>query len=556
MVAGNLILANDLQGDALSTPWIYDFTAREFAEGRWVSALTDFDYPNPRGMDPHERSLFATTPPMDAVLMAPAALFFDWPVQWNMVLLGGLLINSAGVIWLSYELGCRGIGLVVAAVMSVSIGPIWIEALEGRTNCFFPGLTLMGLAGLLRSLPAGLESSFKKRLLWTLIAGLLGWWSFVIYPPGLALWIPIGIVLAGRHVVMRRGQGVKELVLPIAVIGVAYVLSLPFIWEMQRSGWVLQEFGHEECPPVGRTLALNELVKSNVGEAFRGFSFGFWLLAPFAMLDRTRRRMYAAFFVWATLLVFLSLGSCPIAERANGLQADNALWSWPLIGDTVWWAISYFHYYDRLAAAGCLLLSVLAAVGAEQLWEKRSRRTQIPALALIVYASVQVFSLHANTLEDPSNWQRVPKEPIADFLRTAKSGAVVELPYDQRHQYLTVLEHPGHPRVNTLRPKSRYARIKSPPNQEDRVWRWFDRLSLGKVHDFPPTRQEIAEAGVRWIFFEPTRCDEVHSSFQAYQWARACSDDVLRELESTLGRGRALGPVEQGRFVWEIAGAE
>ena len=72
LMAGDSLLGVDLQGDALATPWIYDFTARELSEGRWVSALTDFDYPNPRGVNPHERSLFATTPPMDAVLMAPS----------------------------------------------------------------------------------------------------------------------------------------------------------------------------------------------------------------------------------------------------------------------------------------------------------------------------------------------------------------------------------------------------------------------------------------------------------------------------------------------------
>ena len=86
------------------------------------------------------------------------------------------------------------------------------------------------------------------------------------------------------------------------------------------------------------------------------------------------------------------------------------------------------------------------------------------------------------------NWTRSPTSDSSDLLREAGPGAVVELPYDQRYQFLSVLQSSGHPRVNTLRPAERS------PN----VWRgrvdgisgrrsvvryvveWFDDLGRGQ----------------------------------------------------------------------------
>ena len=169
LVAGNHVFVSDLQGDGVITPWIYDFTARELAEGRWPAALTDFDFPFPRGLSETERSLFATVPPIDAVLMAPLAWLLAWPAQWNLTVFVAMLLNAAGAVALARSMGCRSLGLVVASVLAVASGPIWLEAFEGRANCMFPGLTLLSMAALFQALPTGLHLSRKHRLFFLLL---------------------------------------------------------------------------------------------------------------------------------------------------------------------------------------------------------------------------------------------------------------------------------------------------------------------------------------------------------------------------------------------------
>jgi hypothetical protein len=550
LVAGHQVFVSDLQGDGVISPWIYDFTARELAAGRWPEALTDFDFPFPRGLSERERSLFATVPPIDAVLMAPVAWFLSWPAQWNITIFLAMLLNAAGAVALARSLGCQRLGLVVASVLAVASGPIWLEAFEGRANCMFPGLSLLAIAALFQALPQGIQASRKRRLFYSLLAATLGWLSFVIYPPGLILWVPLVLLLGLRHVVKRRWTGFRELVLPAAFIVGAYLLALPTLWEMAGSGWVMQEFSHLQCPPGGRVLAFEELSKIQVGEPFRGISLGFWILAPFALIEKERRHFMTAWLFLALVLALLSLGPCPAASRSLGLSTYGALWSWPLLGDTTWWAISFLHYYDRFAVVACLMLAVLSAIGADSLWD-RSKGGNRPAVILLVsVVLLQVGNVHWGSLTDSERWQAADPLATSSFLSTAPPGSVVELPFDQRDQFLSVLQSSKHPRLNPLRPQGkRYRGRTANPRKFELVWTWFDQLGHGQQAEQAPTRAEVSSAGLRWIFFDPQRC----LGNGAWVPSLGCNSAIESQLRAVLGRGRRLGP--DGVLMWEVAGS-
>ncbi|MEC7242661.1 MAG: hypothetical protein VXW32_15625 [Myxococcota bacterium] len=554
--AGDLVFSSDLRGDSLATPWIYDFTAREIAEGRWPATLTDFDFPIPLGEGEHTRSPFATVPPIEAVVMAPLAWWLGWPAQWNGMLAVGLLINSLGCLALAHALGCRRLGLVVAAVAGACCGPVWIEALEGRTNCFYPGLTMLGLAIFMRVLPRGESEALLPRLFFGVLGAAVGWLSFVIYPPGVALWIPLGIALVSRHLLQRRWIGLRELFLPGILLLSAYLLSFPQLAEMQQSGWVLQEFSHNQCAPPGRVLSLAELFKREVGEPFRGLPLGLWFLGCLVLLKREGRWFWGFVLSWVVLYALMSLGPCPVWERTEWQETGGALWGWPNFMEPVWWMVSFLHYYDRLAAAGGLLLGLAAAVGAEEAWSGRTRRSRIPLAGLIAYGLLQMLSIHQNSVLMSENWTKSPQSVSAEFLQEAGPGAVVELPYDQRYQFLSVLQSSKHPRVNTLRPAERSpniwrGRVDSISGRRSvvrYVVEWFDDLGRGRSPQPSPSRSDIAEAGIRWIVFEPGRCLEEGPFVKQ----AACSDEVLDTLEAALGRGRELS---DGARAWEVAGS-
>jgi len=532
------------------SPWIYDFTARELAEGRWPGALTDFDFPFPRGLSETERGLFPTVPPMDAVLMAPVAWFLDWPAQWNITVLVAMLLNAAGAVALARSMGCRSLGLVVASGLAVASGPIWLDVFEGRASCMFPGLSLLAMAALFQALPTGLHSSLKRRLAFSLLASSLGWISFVIYPPGVVLWVPLVVLVGLRHVVKRRWTGLKELVLPgIFMVG-AYLLALPTLWEMADSAWVIQEFSHLECPPSGRVLALDELAKMKMGEPFRGMALGFWILGPFALIEKEGRNFWAACLVLAVGIALLSLGPCPAGSRVSGLSTYGALWSWPILGDTAWWAFSYLHYYDRLAVVACLLLALLSAIGAEALWERSKDGNRAAVILFVSAVLLQVTNLHWQSVTDPARWQELNPVETASFLDEAPEGVVVELPFDQQDQFLSILQSSKHQRLNPFRPQSkRYRGRMAKPRQFEVVWNWFDQLGHGYQADEAPMRADVSAAGLRWIFFDPQRCEREG----AWVAAPGCSSVIAAQLQAVLGRGRRLG--KDGVLLWEVAGS-
>ena len=202
------------------------------------------------------------------------------------------------------------------------------------------------------------------------------------------------------------------------------------------------------------------------------------------------------------------------------------------------------------------MLALAAAVGAEEAWRERTRRSRIPLAVLMAYGLVQMVSIHQRTVLMSENWSASPKTASAAVLADAGPGAVVELPYDQRYQFLSILQSSQHPRVNTLRPaqrspnvwRGRVDGISGRRSVVRSVIEWFDDLGRGLTTEAAPARAEIAEAGIRWVIFEPMRCKEEGPFVKQ----AACSDEVLQTLKAALGSGRELG---DGARVWEIAGS-
>jgi hypothetical protein len=196
-----------------------------------------------------------------------------------------------------------------------------------------------------------------------------------------------------------------------------------------------------------------------------------------------------------------------------------------------------------------LLLAVLSAVGAEALWVRSpdARRGAIAVFVSVVL--LQVVSVHLRTLADGNQWQSVEELATAEFLEDAPSGVVVELPYDLRDQFLSVLQAPGHQRVNPLRPKGqRFQRATYRQGENEAIWAWLDQLGRGQQVTSAPTRAGIAGAGVRWIFYDPQRCEGDAALVRAAQ----CNATIPTQLKAVLGRGRRLG---DGVMLWELAGS-
>ena len=308
------------------------------------------------------------------------------------------------------------------------------------------------------------------------------------------------------------------------------------------SGWVVQQFDHTTCDQSGRPLVLSDLFSRGSGAPFSGLSLGLWMLAGLALWRGAGRSMCRLLFAWAAVLVFLSLGPCPVASDWSDPSLD-VLWEWPLIGDTTWWLVSYLHFYERLAAAGGLMLAVLAGVGLEAAWEQRTQKSRAFLVLWAGYSFFLIVSAQWRSVRAPEVWQPVEVSTVGEFLNGAEPGAVVELPYDQSAQFLSVLAGSGHARVNPVRPggRARHARKRS-------VLAWFDGLAEGGSVSEVPSRREIAAEGIRWVFFDPSRCQGEGS----FVGRAACRPEVIESLNQILGEGRLMAGGEIR--VWELAG--
>jgi len=77
-----------LSGDNITSPWFYDFVARQVWSGEELTWLHDFDYPKPL------RRQIEFPNYWDAIILSPLVKWFGWPRFWGPVLSWSVLVNT------------------------------------------------------------------------------------------------------------------------------------------------------------------------------------------------------------------------------------------------------------------------------------------------------------------------------------------------------------------------------------------------------------------------------------------------------------------------------
>ena len=534
VTAEDQVFAGRLSTDNVVTPWFYDLVARLLAEGRDTDWLWGLRHPAPLA-----RSIEFPSD-WDARLVAPLSWLADWPRSWGLVQAAALLVNGLGAAILARGLGARGVGVVVAGVLGVVCRPVWKDLVMARMNAAFPGLALGALGAWLLVIEV---RGRRWGVATAALAVALGVAASLVYPPFVALLVPLGVVF-GLEPVWRarwRSHGGGRTKALLVVVGVAAVVW-PLLDEITSAG-------------LSRTVACRDLVCPSQynavtwdrvfmqapdhidGLSASGSAAAGLMLWPTVVLWRRRRAALAASLVVGTLL-FLALGPC--ARWSAGERIDLAAlpFGWQ---PWAFWAscqLEPLHDYNRLLTLGVLVAGVLGGVGVEAAAGRRwgLRRVAVLGVAAMVVGHAQWLVLSESMA--PTKWHAVPVPATARHISSLdpdQQGPVAELPFDRSAQFLSALAEPSVPRANPLRPND-------PPPRPDRFWTWLYAAGKGRPLPDEPTAVEVSHSGLRWVYFDADRCANAAND--------ACSTRTQASLRRVLGVPERVG----GLLVWDLRG--
>ncbi len=511
-----LAFAGKLTTDNIVSAWFYDFVSRGLATGGDIQWLRPLHHPRPF---PTATEFPAV---MDAVLAAPLGWLLGWPRQWGATQALALLVNGLGGAWLARSLGARGLGTVVAGCLAILCRPVWKDLVMARMNAVWPGFGLMALAGLITAMQA---RKLPGALLAAALAAVCGALMATIYPPALLLLAPFGLVL-----VLEGARGAswgRRLLAGLAVAG-GLALALDELRRIAATRSGEAGLGTVACPDRWGTLNAIDLWRLQP-ESFQGLSepalvLTAWMAAPLALLGR--RRLAAALSLLGLVAYgLLSLGPCTEWAEGEPLNAVDWLILGPLLREG-WRLAGPLHDMTRFAGVAMLVAAVLTGLGLDALAGK-GRLRGLLALALAAALPGHVQWLVLSERLSPKKWHDASVPATALFLRAlpaADRGPAIELPFDRKQQFLSVIGAPEPPRLNPLRPGD------NPPVEEPFVQGLY-RLGFGR------STEPLAPADprhLRWAFFDPDRCN------QGGVPASACEPAVEAALEAALGPSRRL----------------
>jgi len=252
--------------------------------------------------------------------------------------------------------------------------------------------------------------------------------------------------------------------------------------------------------------------------------------------------------------VLLALGPCPQwagFERDDGWQATahqiavslGGLWAQPW-GQELWCRLEPLHDKGRFLAPVSVGLALLSAWGLESVAGQPSDGGRPSwwrsVLALLIGIVVVAGSSHLFIEEmlQPTKWHE-PKVPsTTEFLKEHVEEPVVELPYDRRNQFFSVLEAPGAPRVNPLKGHQT-------ARQTGAFFEWINDLGRGVASGQRPSAEEVESSGVGWVLFDPNRCGRQRDTHPA------CSKVIVSALTEVLGQGQSIG---DDAMAWRVSG--
>ena len=518
VVSAPLVLTNDalfidgLHGDLIATIWFYDLVGRTLPET--PATLAAFDWPTPYAVAKE----FPST--VDAALGGLWLRAQGWVAGWGEVQATILAVNTLGAAALAYAAGCRGAGVVLAGGLGLLCRQLWFDLVGARLNAAWPGLSMGALAAALMLLTPRLHLAARLGLV--AAGGLLGALAAHIYPPHLVGFAPLGLILLAGPA--RRSP--RALLWAAAPVTLALLLSVPALQVIAetRAG---RDCSRLMCPDRFHVLRVEDLARYRPafgGLNQPGVNVTAWLALPLVLLH-TRRWTLLLGAVSLLPALLLSLGPCPSwgSQPLAGLRTLEA-WS------GLWCALHQLSDYGRGATVAAMGAAVLAGLGAEALprWWLRWP----VALGLVGLTGWMFF----NELTDPGKWRQPAESPAGVFLAGAAVGPVADLPYDRAGQFWSALAAPDHPRTNPLK-------LQPPPSQSAAL-KWVHALGAGRPDDMPaPSRAQLAdEVGLRWVLFEPSRCDLPQTR---------CAPGTVDRISAALGPPTVHG--EGALYSWDLS---
>ena len=251
-----------------------------------------------------------------------------------------------------------------------------------------------------------------------------------------------------------------------------------------------------------------------------------WAVAPLVLLHR-RRWMGALALGLVGLWLLLSLGPC--TEWSEGVRWDAG--GLPVLGPWLteaWRLAGPLHDFGRFAGVAVLVAGVLTGLGVDALQGKgRLRWLLAAAVGAAVVGHVQWVVLSERL--SPTKWHDASVPDTARFLAALPAeelGPAIELPFDRKQQFLSLIGAPEPPRLNPLRPGDH-------PPIEEPFLQWLYRAGFGQIASLGPVPSGDP-ARVRWIFFDASRCGVAGIK------RVACDPSIPAALEAALGPPRAL----------------
>ena len=407
--------------------------------------------------------------------------------------------------------------MVLAGGLALLCRQTWFNLISARMNVVWPGFAMLAIAAVLLLLRReGL--SRPARLALAGLGAVAGANAALIYPPQLAALIPAGLLLVAGPLWRARWRERLWAALP-AVLALAWVWPELTAIAGARDGY--QHCSHMDCPDRVHALTLEQLALDHMqwdGLSRPGFFWTTWIAAPLALLHRRRATLLLVGAMIPPLL-WVALGPCAEVWPGRTLESLHGMWC----------ILSKLSDYGRTATIAALLAAVLGGLGVGALPGAPVRWAAAGAVLWLTWQQLlPEYMAH-------DKW-RTPTLPLsARFLHSAEPGPVAELPYDRAAQYLSVLEAPGRPRVNPLKPAPRVEYVTP-------TWAWLHAIGRGEPDPgHAVSRADVEALRIRWILYEPERCGRVSAT---------CGEDGVARLTAVLGPPR----VEEGGrlLVWPL----
>ena len=518
--------------DNVVTPWFYDFVARNMAEGKTLSLLNEFDFPNPH----HYSIEFPSA--VDAMVFAPIAWIFAWPAQWAWTITAAIVFNTIAVATLARVIGLGTLGVNAAGMFAVLMRPLWADIIKGRMNVVTPGFAVLAMTGVLICFPYDALGNKRHpfvRIWGFVLAYCMGVLSALIYPPFLLLLLPVGVVLVWKF--WRQG-GIFSPFWGVVAGGLAYATIFETLWKIYYENYRTLDCADLTCPDKYNSLAMSNLALvepiASSGLSLSGISGGAWVLCVGVLLARRMRGQGLLLCILAGVGAFLSLGPCP-ASTPDTLWKHEWLASIKILCNPIWCASMHMHDFARYAVVVCIVLAICSGITIDALWNRFGYWGKSVAMIVLGYALSLTYTPLMQEILHPSKWYYNPPNKIAKFMADKPTQTIAELPFDRSAQFLSAIQAPYVYRVNPIRPND-------PPRKEERFYLWLYAVARGIENTDVPTERDIQRSGLQWIIFDPDRCQ------QASTGMKGCAPWVRAHLQEVLG----LPEIQDGISIWHL----